>query len=188
MPRDERSRFVKQADGSWVRELLGGGTEAYDAYGRLSAVVDQSGNATVYARDVAGRLVSVSEPAGRKLELTYNAQGRVEAVSGPVGPLAVYSYDASLLREVRYPDGGGYVFTYDGLGQVLRVDDLSGRVVEAHTYDSEGRGLTSELLGGRDHTTVIYACEKVADMIERDDRLRRQVLQIRERLYGKQIA
>ena len=43
-----------------------------------------------------------------------------------------------------------------------------------------------EAMGGRDHTTVMYACEKVADMIERDDRLRRQVLQIRERLYGKQ--
>ena len=43
-----------------------------------------------------------------------------------------------------------------------------------------------EILGGRDHTTVMYACEKVADMIERDDRLRRQVIQIRERLYGRQ--
>jgi chromosomal replication initiator protein len=41
-----------------------------------------------------------------------------------------------------------------------------------------------EALGGRDHTTVIYACEKVADMIERDDRLRRQVLKIREQLYS----
>jgi len=40
-------------------------------------------------------------------------------------------------------------------------------------------------LGGRDHTTVIYACDKVADLIERDDRLRRQVLQIREQLYGR---
>jgi len=42
-----------------------------------------------------------------------------------------------------------------------------------------------EVLGGRDHTTVMYACEKVADMLERDDRLRRQVIQIRESLYGK---
>jgi chromosomal replication initiator protein len=45
-----------------------------------------------------------------------------------------------------------------------------------------------EMVGGRDHTTVIYACEKVADMMERDDLLRRQVLQIREQLYGKQPA
>jgi chromosomal replication initiator protein len=45
-----------------------------------------------------------------------------------------------------------------------------------------------EALGGRDHTTVMYACEKVADMIERDDRFRRQVLQIREHLYGRALA
>jgi chromosomal replication initiator protein len=42
-----------------------------------------------------------------------------------------------------------------------------------------------EVLGGRDHTTVIYACEKVAALIERDDRLRRQIGQIRETLYGR---
>lgn len=45
-----------------------------------------------------------------------------------------------------------------------------------------------EALGGRDHTTVMYACEKVADLIERDDRFRRQVLQIREQLYGRALA
>jgi len=40
-------------------------------------------------------------------------------------------------------------------------------------------------LGGRDHTTVIYGCDKIADLLERDDRLRRQVVGIREQLYGK---
>jgi chromosomal replication initiator protein len=45
-----------------------------------------------------------------------------------------------------------------------------------------------EVLGGRDHTTVMYACEKIADLIERDDRIRRQVLQIRENLYGRALA
>lgn len=42
-----------------------------------------------------------------------------------------------------------------------------------------------EALGGRDHTTVMYACEKVADLLERDDRFRRQVLEIKERIYGQ---
>ena len=42
-----------------------------------------------------------------------------------------------------------------------------------------------EAFGGRDHTTVMHACEKIADLIERDNRLRRQVLQIRENLYGQ---
>jgi len=41
-----------------------------------------------------------------------------------------------------------------------------------------------ETLGGRDHTTIMYGCEKIADLLERDDRLRRQVLDIREQIYG----
>jgi chromosomal replication initiator protein len=41
-----------------------------------------------------------------------------------------------------------------------------------------------EALGGRDHTTVMYGCEKVADLLEQDDRLRRQVIDIKEQLYG----
>jgi chromosomal replication initiator protein len=44
-----------------------------------------------------------------------------------------------------------------------------------------------DALGGRDHTTVMYACDKVADLIERDDRLRRQVLQLREQLSGRPV-
>lgn len=37
-------------------------------------------------------------------------------------------------------------------------------------------------LGGRDHTTVMYGCDKMAEMIETDDRVRRQVLQIKEQI------
>jgi chromosomal replication initiator protein len=44
-----------------------------------------------------------------------------------------------------------------------------------------------ETLGGRDHTTVLYACEKVADMIERDDLFRRQVHQIRDQIFNTQV-
>jgi len=42
-----------------------------------------------------------------------------------------------------------------------------------------------ELLGGRDHTTILYGCEKIADLLERNDQLRRQVAQIREQLFQK---
>ena len=40
-----------------------------------------------------------------------------------------------------------------------------------------------DTMGGRDHTTVLYACEKIADLIERDDLFRRQVFKIRDQLY-----
>jgi chromosomal replication initiator protein len=42
-----------------------------------------------------------------------------------------------------------------------------------------------EALGGRDHTTIMYGCEKVADKVERDDAARRQLIALRERLYNQ---
>ncbi len=45
--------------------------------------------------------------------------------------------------------------------------------------------LIGETLGGRDHTTIMYGCDKIADLLERDDHLRRQVIEIRESIYGQ---
>jgi chromosomal replication initiator protein len=41
------------------------------------------------------------------------------------------------------------------------------------------------LLGGRDHTTVIHGCEKIGEDINADSRLRNEVLSIRERLQAQ---
>ncbi len=38
-------------------------------------------------------------------------------------------------------------------------------------------------IGGRDHSTVMYAIDKIEDIIERDERLRRQIVQIRQKLH-----
>ncbi len=42
-----------------------------------------------------------------------------------------------------------------------------------------------DAIGGRDHTTIMYGCDKIADQIERDDSLRRQIIAIRERMYNQ---
>ncbi|MEW5956949.1 MAG: chromosomal replication initiator protein DnaA [Chloroflexota bacterium] len=42
-----------------------------------------------------------------------------------------------------------------------------------------------EALGKRDHTTVMHGWEKIASQIEQNDRLRHEMLEIRERLYEK---
>jgi chromosomal replication initiator protein len=42
-----------------------------------------------------------------------------------------------------------------------------------------------EALGGRDHTTIMHGYKKVADMVERDDTTRRQIIAIRERIYNQ---
>jgi chromosomal replication initiator protein len=40
------------------------------------------------------------------------------------------------------------------------------------------------LLGGRDHTTVLYGCERIADLIEEDAEMRREVVSLRQRLHA----
>lgn len=80
----------------------------------------------------------------------------------------------------------------------LAVDDLLGRdrtrdvamprqvamyLIRAETNASLPQ--IGEVLGGRDHTTVMYGCDKIADILERDDGVRRQVLAIREQLYER---
>lgn len=44
-----------------------------------------------------------------------------------------------------------------------------------------------ETLGGRDHTTVMYGCRKIGELLEHDERLRRQVAGLREQLYGERV-
>ena len=45
-----------------------------------------------------------------------------------------------------------------------------------------------EVLGGRDHTTVMYGVEKITHEVEQDDNLRRELLAIREKLFNRTYA
>jgi chromosomal replication initiator protein len=39
------------------------------------------------------------------------------------------------------------------------------------------------MLGGRDHTTVLYGCGRITDLIEKDSGIRQEVLTLRQQLY-----
>jgi len=41
------------------------------------------------------------------------------------------------------------------------------------------------LFGGRDHTTVIYACNKIEEEVSKDGRLTDEISMIRQRIYGE---
>jgi chromosomal replication initiator protein len=42
-----------------------------------------------------------------------------------------------------------------------------------------------EALGGRDHTTVMYAIEKITNEIESKTDLRKRVVNVKQQLYGQ---
>jgi RHS repeat-associated protein len=154
IPLTERSRIV--ATGSGYSRLFGvGGSETYNAAGRLVAQTDRVNNVTSLNRDAAGRLTAIVLPGGRTLSLDYDGD-HVSRLRGPSTTLAIYTYTPEgLLDRVEYPAGSGYVFTYDAQGQLLTISDLSGRVIETHTYAS-GKALTSEITGGQERITLSY--------------------------------
>jgi chromosomal replication initiator protein len=41
-----------------------------------------------------------------------------------------------------------------------------------------------EILGGRDHTTIMYGHEKITDLLETDKNLRRKIVNLQEILYS----
>jgi chromosomal replication initiator protein len=43
-------------------------------------------------------------------------------------------------------------------------------------------------LGGRDHTTVMYAIDQIANKIETDSGLRRDVIDIKQQMYGQAVV
>jgi chromosomal replication initiator protein len=43
-----------------------------------------------------------------------------------------------------------------------------------------------QVLGGRDHTTVMHGCDKIGALFEKDDGMRRQILDIKTKLHGNE--
>ena len=166
-PVTERSWLVPSG-GGYTRNFLEGGYETYDSSGRVSSIVPQAGPTVTLLRDASGRLSTISDGA-RTLTVEYDSSSsRVSRLTGPAGLIASYYYTASgMLETVAYPDGSGYRYAYDASGSyVAAVSDFSGRVLERHTYDGEGRGLTSETDGGRERLTFDYSVSPVTKVTD----------------------
>lgn len=123
------------------------------------------------------RVLAFSDLSGRKLDLPL-AQS---ALADFLQQKAELSPSDVLATVAKY-----FGVSQDGMVGKQRTKDLVlPRQVAMFLLREQG-GISlpriGQALGGRDHTTVIYACEKVAGMIETDDQIRGQVLELRERL------
>jgi chromosomal replication initiator protein len=65
---------------------------------------------------------------------------------------------------------------------VARPRQIAMYLIREETGESLPR--IGTLLGGRDHTTVLYGCERIADLIEKDTDIRREVITLRQNLYN----
>jgi len=65
---------------------------------------------------------------------------------------------------------------------VARPRQIAMYLIREETGESLPR--IGAMLGGRDHTTVLYGCDRIADLIEKDVDLRREIIALRQHLYN----
>ena len=151
-----------QAANSWTLTFQNGEQRAFDFIsGKLLSITDRNGNVTTLTYDASYRLATVTDPAGRHLYFSYLTPSSflVSGVTSDVGISLSYTYDASG-RLVQYtkPDNTTVSFQYSDpySNLITAVLDANGKVLESHTYNSCGQGLTSARAGGAEAITVTY--------------------------------
>lgn len=167
---DFRGQITKNGDGSFTLSLKDARVHRFSALGKLLSLTDRNGNQTYLTYDGNGRLASVTDPFGRTLTVSSDANGRVTSISDTLGTIATYSYGSSnQLLSVTYADSSVFQFAYNTVNSRLvlsSVTDALGNVLESHTYDSQGRALTSEKQGGVERVTLNYVSSTETDVTD----------------------
>jgi YD repeat-containing protein len=101
----------------------------------------------------------VTDPASRHLFFNYpNGSSRlVTSVTSDFGISITYTYDTqNRLSQITLPDLSTLNFAYNSQSLITSVTDSQGKILESHTYDSNGRGLTASQANGVNAVTVSY--------------------------------
>ena len=163
---DYRARVTQDSSGSLL-SLNDGSTKQFNSDGKLVSMADRNGNTTILSYDGNGLLASVTDPFGRVLAFHTNANGQVSSISDPLGTIASYSYGGSnQLLSVTYADNSAFNFSYDGNLRLTTVTDALGNILESHSYDGQGRAITSEKQGGVDHFSLEYVSDTETEVTD----------------------
>jgi len=159
-PATDTTTTITNGSPYWTLTAKGGEKRLFDSTsGVLVSIIDRNGNTTQLSYDSASRLATVTDAALRHLYFNYpnGSSTLVSTITSDVGISLSYSYDGQgRLTQVTKPDTTTVSFDYDVLSKITAVRDTDGKILESHTYDVVGRGLTSSRANGVEAVTVTY--------------------------------
>jgi RHS repeat-associated protein len=144
-------QIVKNADNTYTLTFRDGSIHQFNANGKLTSFADRNGNTITLTLNGSGNPTTITDVSGRTITLTYDSQSQIASISDSLGTIATYTrLSFGRLSSVTYADGSKYQFTYVTSGNnfyLTTVKDALNNVLESHTYDAQGRALTSERAG-----------------------------------------
>jgi RHS repeat-associated protein len=151
---DQTALSFNSGTAQWTIIQKDGTSRIFNSGGYLTSIVDRNSNTTTISIDAnnQNRIASVTDASGHVLTFNYaNASypRLCTSISDAVGTFTTYNYDFTTARltQVQYPDNSQFNFQYNdpySTTLISLVTDAMSKTIEAHTYDSQRRGITSQ--------------------------------------------
>ena len=120
----------QQADGTWLTTH-----KEYDRLGRVTATIDECGQATHYTYDALGRVTKITYPDGSCEIKEYDLLGNLTKQIDPQGYATNTTHNCfGEKTKVVYPDGSKERFSYNSTGTLHSKKDKNGATT-LYTYD-----------------------------------------------------
>lgn len=163
---DIHAQLTKTGSG-YTLAWQNGNVVSFNASGKLVSLADRNGNTTSLTYNLGGVLNTATDTFGRTLYFIPDTNGRIGTIVDAIGTVATYAYGTnSTLSSVTYADSSGYSFQYNGNSRLTAVTDALNHTLEAHSYDSQGRAITSEIDGGLEHYSLNYVSATRTDVTD----------------------
>jgi RHS repeat-associated protein len=183
-------QIAKNPDNTYTLTFRDGSVHQFNANGKLTAFADRNGNTLTLTLNGSGNPTTITDVSGRTITLIYDSQSQIASISDSLGTIAIYTrLSSGRLSSVTYADGSKYQFTYVTSGSnfyLTTVKDALNNVLESHTYDAQGRALTSERAGnGTERYTLTYVSASETDVT---DALNRVTKYFFDRSKGRNVV
>ncbi|MGH9873572.1 MAG: DUF6531 domain-containing protein [Pyrinomonadaceae bacterium] len=164
-------QVVKNVDNTYTLTFKDGRVHQFNPSGKLVSFADRNGNIISLTLNGSGNPTTIMDASGRTITLTYDSYTKIATMSDSLGTIATYTHAyLGRLTKVTYADGSKFNFTDVLSGNnfyLTTVKDALNNVLESHTYDSQGRALTSEIAGnGTERYTLNYVSATETDVTD----------------------